>query len=84
MMWAGHVAHTGEKRNANRISGEKGEGKRLHRRPQRRWEDNIKTEFREIMWGGIDWINLAQDRDQRRALVVTVTNLRLPKNLRNY
>jgi hypothetical protein len=41
------------------------EGKRPIGRPRRRWKDNIKTGFREMEWGGMDWIDLAQDRDQR-------------------
>jgi hypothetical protein len=47
-------------------------------RPRRRWVDNIKMDFREIRWGGMDWIVLAQDTDQWRALVNTETNLRVP------
>jgi hypothetical protein len=47
-------------------------------RPRRRWVDNIKTNLREIRWNGIDWIDMAQDRDQWRALVNTVKNLRVP------
>jgi hypothetical protein len=47
-------------------------------RPRRRWEDNIKIDLIEIEWGAIDWIDLAQDRDQWRALVNTVMNLRVP------
>jgi hypothetical protein len=45
---------------------------------KRRWEDNIKMHHREIGWGGMDWIDLAQDRGQWRALVKTVMNLRIP------
>jgi hypothetical protein len=57
----------------------KPEGKRPLRRPRRRWVDNIKTDLGEMGgWDGIDWINLAQDRDQWRALVNTVMNLRVP------
>jgi hypothetical protein len=78
MIWAGHRVYMVEKRNVNRIFGGKGEGKRLQRRPQQRWEENIKTELREIVWGGTDWIHLGQNRDHRRALVSIVTNLRLP------
>jgi hypothetical protein len=47
-------------------------------RPRRRWEDNMKTDLREIGFGDVDWINLAQDRDRWRALVNTVMNLRVP------
>jgi hypothetical protein len=43
-----------------------------------RWVDNIKIDLREMGWDGMDWIDLAQDRDQRRALVNTVMNLRVP------
>jgi hypothetical protein len=56
----------------------KPEGKRPLRRHRRRWEDNIKMDFREIGSGGMDWIDLTQDRDQWRALVNTVMNLRVP------
>jgi hypothetical protein len=65
-------------RNAYRILVGKPEGKRPLRRPRRRWVDNIKIVFREIDWDGRDWINLAQDKDQYRALVDTVMNLRVP------
>jgi hypothetical protein len=43
-----------------------------------RCEDNIKMDLREIGWGGVGWIDLAQDRDQWRALVNRVVNLRVP------
>jgi hypothetical protein len=58
MKWAVHVAH-GEMRNEYIIFVEKREGKR----PLGRWEDNIKMHFMEILWNGVDWIHLAQDRD---------------------
>jgi hypothetical protein len=67
----------GEKRNAYRILMGKPGGKRP-RRPRRRWEDNIRMDLREIRCGGMAWIGLAQDRDQWRALVNTVMNLRVP------
>jgi hypothetical protein len=67
----------GEKRNAYRILVGKPEGKRLLGRPRRRWVDNINIDLREIGWDGIDWIDLAQDRDQWRALVNTVMNIRV-------
>jgi hypothetical protein len=60
-----------EEGNAYRILVEKPEGKRPRARPRQMWVDNIKIYFREIGWGGIDWIDLAQDRDQWRALVNT-------------
>jgi hypothetical protein len=53
----------GAKRNAYRILVGKPEGKRPLGRPKRRWEDNIKMNIREIGWGGMDWIDLAQDKD---------------------
>jgi hypothetical protein len=56
----------------------KPEGKRPAGRPRRRWVDNIKMDLREIGWGGMDWIDLAVDRDQWRTLVNTVMNLRVP------
>jgi hypothetical protein len=68
----------GAKRNAYRILVGNPEGKRPLGRPKRRWVDNIKMDLREIRWDGEDWIDLAQDRDQRRALVKEVMNLRVP------
>jgi hypothetical protein len=64
-------------RNAYRILVGKPKGKRPLGRPRCRWVDNIKMDLREI-WDGRDWIELAQDRDQWRALVNTVMNLRVP------
>jgi hypothetical protein len=68
----------GETRNAYRILVGKPEGKRSLRRPRRRWVDNIKIDLGERGWDGADWIDLAQDRDQWRALVNTVMNFRVP------
>jgi hypothetical protein len=56
----------------------KSEGKRPLGRSRHRWEDNIKMDFQEVGCGGMDWIELAQDRDRRRALVNAVTNFRVP------
>jgi hypothetical protein len=78
MRWAGHVARMGETRNAYRILVVKPEGKRSLVRPRHRWVDNIKMNLREIRWDGMDWIELAQDRGQWRALVNTVMNLWVP------
>jgi hypothetical protein len=64
MRWAGNVARIGEKRNVCRILVGKLEGKRPLVRPRHRWVDNIKMDFREIGWDGMDWIDLAQDMDQ--------------------
>jgi hypothetical protein len=64
--------------NAYRILVGKPEGKRPLGRRRDRWVDNIKMDLREIRWDGLDWIDLAQDRDQWRALVNTVMNLRVP------
>jgi hypothetical protein len=66
------------RRDAYRILVRKPEGKRPLGRPRRRWEDNIRMDFRGLEWGGMDWIDLALDRDQWRALVNTVMNLRVP------
>jgi transcription termination factor 2 len=79
MRWAGHVARMGEKKkNAYRILVGKPEGKRPLGRPRRRWVDSIKMDLREIGWDGVNWIDMAQERDQWRALVNTVLNLRVP------
>jgi hypothetical protein len=68
----------GENRNAYRILLGKPEGKRPLGRPRRRWKNIIRMDLKEIEWGGIDWIDLAQNRDQWRALVNTVMKLRVP------
>jgi hypothetical protein len=78
MRWAGHVARMGVKRNACGILMGKPDGKRPLGWPRRRWVDNIKKNIREIGWDGMDWIDLAEDREQWRALVNTVMNLRVP------
>ena len=56
----------------------KPEGKRPFGRPRRRWEDNIKTDLQEVACEGMDWIDLAQDKDRCRAVVNAVMNLRVP------
>jgi hypothetical protein len=67
----------GEKRNAYMASVGNRERKKPLGRPRRRWEYIIRIDLREIGWGGIGWIHLAQDRDQWRALMNTVMNLRV-------
>jgi hypothetical protein len=54
------------------------EGRRSLGRPGRRWENNIKVDLRQMGWGGMDWIDLAQDSDKWRPLVKTVMNFRVP------
>jgi hypothetical protein len=66
----------GKRRGAYRAIVGKPEGRRPLERPRRRWEDNIKMDLREVGWGGVHWIDLAQDRDIWRVLVYTVMNLR--------
>jgi hypothetical protein len=84
MRWAGHVARMGEVRGAYKILVGRPEGKRPLGRPRRRWEDNIKTDLREIGFGDVDWILWAQGRDRWRALVDTVMDLRVPYNTGNF
>jgi hypothetical protein len=67
----------GEKTNVYRISVGKPDGKRPLGRRRTRWVDNIKMDLSEIGWDGVDWIDLSQDREQRRALMNTVMNLRV-------
>jgi hypothetical protein len=78
MRWAGHVARMREKRDAYRLLVGKPEGKRPLGRPRRRWVDNIRIDLREVGWGDVDWIGLAQDRNRWRALVNSVLNLQVP------
>jgi hypothetical protein len=68
----------GEDRGVHRVLVGKPEGKRPLGRTRRRWEDNIKMDIQEVGRGRGDWLELAQDRDRRRALVGTVRNLRVP------
>jgi hypothetical protein len=74
--WGGHVACMGEK--AYGILVGKPEGRRPLGRSRRRWEDSIRMDLREIGRGGVDWIDLAQDRDQWMALANTAMNLQVP------
>jgi hypothetical protein len=78
MRLARHVAPMGAKRNVNRLFVGKPEGKRPLGKPRRRWVDDIKIDFVEREYDGVDGIGLAQDREKWRALVNAVTNLRVP------
>jgi hypothetical protein len=66
----------GEGRGAYRILVGRPEGRRPLGRPRHRWEDNIKVDLQEVEWGGMDWIDMAQDRDRWRAVVNAVMTLR--------
>jgi hypothetical protein len=76
--WACHVARMEKKRNAYRLLVGKPEVKRPLRRPRSRWLDNIRMVLGEVGWGDVDWIGLAKDRNNWRALVNSVLNLRVP------
>jgi hypothetical protein len=77
MRWAGHVTRMTVKRNVYRILVGKQEGKRPLGRPRRMWVCNNRIDLREIGWDGVDWIDLAQDTDQWRALVNTILDARI-------
>ena len=68
----------GEGRGLYKVLVGKPEGNRLLGRTRSRWEDNIKMDLQEVGCGGMDWIDLARDRDRWRALVNAVMNLRVP------
>ena len=78
MRWAGHVARMGKRRGVYRVLVGKLEGKRPLGRSRRRWEDSIKMDLQEVGCEDMDWIQLPRDRDRWRALVNSVTNLRVP------
>jgi len=72
------VARMGERGGLYRNLVGKPEGRRPHGRPRRRWEDNTKMDLQEVGCGGMDWIELAQDRDIWQALVNAAMNLQVP------
>ena len=78
LKWAGHVACMEQSRNVYRVLVGKPESKRPLGRPRCKWEDNIKMDLREVGCDPRDWISLTEDRDQWRAYVRAVMNLRVP------
>jgi hypothetical protein len=80
---ARQVAHMREMRNAYKILVGRPE-KRPHIRPRHSWEHNVRMDLREIGWEGLEWMHLAQDRDQWQAVVNTVMKLQVPKKAGNF
>jgi hypothetical protein len=74
----------GERRGVYRVLVGKREGERPLGRPKRRWEDNTKMGFKGIDVGGMDWIELASDKNWWRTCVKEVMNLRVPQNAGNF
>ena len=78
MRWTGHVACMGESGGICGVLVGKHEGKRPLGRPRHRWGDRNKMDLQEVGCGGMDWMELAQDRDRWRVLVNALMNLRVP------
>jgi hypothetical protein len=78
MRWAGLVAHVGRgERNVYKGLVAKPEGNRQLGRRRSRWENGIRTDLREIGWGGVEWIQMAQDKGRWRVLTKALMNLRV-------
>jgi hypothetical protein len=73
----------GERRSAYRVLVGIPEGRKPLERTRRRWEDNIKMDIREVRWG-IDWIDVAQDKNRWRAVVKAVMNFQFPQNAESF
>jgi len=78
MKWAGHVERMGERKCTYRALVGKSEGKRPLGKPMPRWKDNIKMDFQEVGCGGMELIDLTQDKERWPALVKVVMKLRVP------
>jgi hypothetical protein len=76
--WVGQVTYMGERRGVYRVLVVKPEGRRQLGRPSHIWEDNIKMDCQEVGCGGMDWIDLAQDRNRWQALVNVLMNYWVP------
>jgi len=79
--WAGHVVLVRKKRNTYKILVGKPDGKKRLGRSRRRFGDNIKIELKEIGYEGVDWICLIQGKDKLLALVSTVLNMWVARNV---
>jgi hypothetical protein len=84
MRRAGHVGRIGERRGVYMVLVVKPEGKSLLGRLRRKWQNNIKMNLKEVGCGGMDWIDLGQDRDRWRALVNALMNFRVSQNAGNF
>jgi hypothetical protein len=84
MRWAGHKAQIEEKRNVYGLLVGKSEEKRPLGGPRRRWEDNIKINLGEIEWGGVNWIDLAKEKDKWISVMNSVMRLWVPQYARNF
>jgi hypothetical protein len=84
MRWAGHVSCINVMENASKILVGNPEGNGPLGRPSHRWENNSRLNLREIGGEDVDWIHLAQDRDQWWAGVNTVVNIQVPKKVGNF
>jgi len=79
MKGGAYVACMGDTRGAYTVLVGKPTGRRPLGRPMPTWKDNTQMNLQEVGWGGMDWIDLAQDRDRKQVLVNAVTNLQVPK-----
>jgi len=84
MRRAGHVARMGDRKGVCRVLVGKPEGKRPFGRPKHRWEDNIKIDIQGVGCGGMNWIELVQEKDRWRELVNVVLSFRVPQNVENF
>jgi hypothetical protein len=73
----GHMTRMGEERKVYKVFMGRPKGKRPPWRPKHRWENGIRMDFRETGWEGVEWVQLAQDREQWQAVVNEVMNLGL-------